>query len=84
MTALPMTKAREEFAETVNRVAYTKERVLVEKHGKALVAVVPLEDLQLLQALEDRIDLTEARAALAEAKVKGTKSLQTLKDELGL
>jgi prevent-host-death family protein len=84
MTALAMTKAREEFAETVNRVAYTKERILVEKHGKALVAVVPIEDLELLQALEDRIDLAEARAVLAEAKVKGTKSLKTLKEELGL
>lgn len=84
MTALAMTKAREEFAETVNRVAYTKERILVEKHGKAVAAVVPVEDVELLQALEDRIDLEEARAALAEAKVKGTKSLQTLKEELGL
>ena len=84
MTALAMTKAREEFAETVNRVAYTKERILVEKHGKAVVAVVPIEDLELLQALEDRIDLAEARAALAEAKVKGTKSLKPVKEELGL
>lgn len=84
MTALAMTKAREEFAETVNRVAYTKERITVEKHGKAIVAVVPIEDVELLQALEDHIDLTEARAALAEAKIKGTKSLRTIKEELGL
>jgi len=84
MTSLAVTKAREEFAETVSRVAYTKERIMVERHGKAIVAVVPIEDVELLQALEDHIDLAEARAALAEAKAKGTKSLQILKKELGL
>lgn len=43
-----------------------------------------VQELSKSQALEDRIDLAAARAALAEAKVKGTKSLQTLKKELGL
>lgn len=84
MTALTITRAREEFAETVNRVTYKKERILVEKHGKAVMAFVPVEDLELLQALEDRIDLADARAALVEAKKKGTISLQTIKEELGL
>jgi len=84
MTALAVSKAREEFSDTVNRVAYTKERILVERRGKAVAAVVPVEDLELLRDLEDRIDLADARAALAEAKKKGTKSLAALRKELGL
>jgi len=84
MTALAVSKAREEFAETVNRVVYTKERIVVERRGKPVAAVVSLEDFELLQALEDRIDLADARAALAEAKKKGTKSLSALRKELGL
>jgi prevent-host-death family protein len=84
MSSLAASKAREVFAETINRVAYAKERVLVERRGKAVVAVVPMEDFELLQALEDRIDLNDARAALAEAKKKGTKSLTALTKELGL
>ena len=32
------------------------------RHGKKLVALVPLEDMELLEDLEDRIDLEEAKA----------------------
>lgn len=84
MPALTVSQARKDFADTVNRVAYTKERVLVERHGKVVMGMVPVEDLELLRALEDRIDLQAARAALAEAKKKGTKSLDDVVKELGL
>lgn len=84
MAALTVSKAREMFAETVNRVAYTKERVMVERRGKAVVAMVPVEDVELLQALEDRMDLSDVHAAIAEAKKKGSKSFSKLKKELGL
>ena len=84
MTALTVSKAREVFSETVNRVAYTKERVMVERHGKAIMAMVPVEDVELLQEFENRMDLADIRAALAEAKKKGTKPWSVLKKELGL
>jgi hypothetical protein len=51
--------------------------------GEELVAVVPIEDLALVEALEDRADLAEARKALREAQEKGTISLAGLKAELG-
>ncbi len=82
--ALTVSEARRDFADTVNRVAYRKERVLVERHGKVVMGMVPVEDLELLRELEDRIDLADARAALAEAKKKGTKSLAVFAKELGL
>ncbi|TLY16409.1 MAG: type II toxin-antitoxin system Phd/YefM family antitoxin [Nitrospirae bacterium] len=84
MTTLTASKVRKGFSETLNRVAFGKERVVLHRHGKEVAAVVPIEDLKLLQELEDRIDLADARAALAEAKKKGTKPLQTIKKELGL
>jgi prevent-host-death family protein len=84
MQVLTVSEARKGFADTVNRVAYTKERVLVERHGKVVMGMVPVEDIELLRELEDRIDLTEARAALTEAKKKGTKSLAVFVKELGL
>lgn len=84
MTALTVSEAREGFSEMVNRAAYAKERVMVERHGKAVAAMVPVEDVELLQAFEDRMDLADVRAALAEAKKKGTKPLSALKKELGL
>jgi prevent-host-death family protein len=57
-------RAREQLAEALNRVGFGKERVVIERHGKPVAALVPIEDLETLRALEDRIDLEAARAAL--------------------
>lgn len=84
MAHLPSSKAREGFADTINRVAFGKERVVLRRRGKEVAAVVSMEDLRLLEDLEDRIDLVDARAALAETKKKGAKSLSAIIKELGL
>ena len=47
---------RANCTDTVNRVVYGHERVLLSRRGKAVAAVVPLEDLDLLDALEDAED----------------------------
>lgn len=63
-------EARESFPEVVNRVAYGGERVIVERRGKELAAVVSMKDLRLLERLveeeEDRVDLEESRKALTD------------------
>ena len=46
--------------------------MLFRSRGKDLAAIVPMEDLELLQKLEDRLDLEAARAALKEAEQEGT------------
>ena len=84
MVRIPTVKARDEFSDLVNRAAYGKERVVLTRRGKPLAAVVPLEDVELLERLEDRIDLDEARAALAEAREDGTVSWEKIKAEIGL
>jgi len=77
-------QAREQFSDVVNRVAFAGERVIVSRQGKKLVAVVPIEDLELLEQIQDRIDLDDARQALNEAEKKGTVSWRKLKAELGM
>jgi prevent-host-death family protein len=88
MTRLNVSKAREEFPDVVNRAAYGKERTIVSRRGKDLAAVIPIEDLRLLERLAqeemDRIDLEDARAALAEAEEKGTIPLEEARKRLGL
>jgi hypothetical protein len=42
------------------------ERIVVREGGKDIAAIVPMEDLALLEELEDAADVEEARAALAE------------------
>jgi prevent-host-death family protein len=88
MTRLNVSKAREEFPDVVNRAAYGKERTIVSRRGKDLAAVIPMDDLRLLERLAreemDRSDLVEAHAALAESRKKGTISLAAAKKELGV
>jgi prevent-host-death family protein len=77
-------KAREQLSTVINRAAFGKERVVLTRRGKEVAAVVPIEDVKLLEELEDRIDLEDARAALAEAKSKGTIPWVKIKADLGL
>lgn len=84
MSNLSAAKVRSEFAEVINRVAFGKERVGINRRGKVVAVMVPIEDLEIIEALENKIDLHEARAALKEAKTKGTTPLSKLKTELGL
>jgi len=73
--------ARAQFSEIINRAAFGKERVTLTRRGKEIVAVVPIEDVKLLEALEDKVDLEAAREALAEVKRKGTVRWEKLKKE---
>jgi prevent-host-death family protein len=82
--AITTVAARQNFSELINRVAYGKDRVLLTRRSRPLVAVVPIEDIALLEAMEDRDDLNAARAALREVKRKGTISWTRMKKELGL
>lgn len=84
MTIVSVAEARKTLPELLNRVFYAGDRTIIQRHGKKLAAVVSIEDLELLQALEDKLDLAAAKKALAEAKGKKTVSWKKLKAELGL
>ena len=81
---ISVANAREHFAEYLGRVTYSKDRVVVTKHGKKVAAMVPYEDLQLLEKMEDAIDLKAAREALADVKKHGTIPWKKAKTLLGL
>lgn len=84
MARVSTAEARDHFSELLNRTAFGKERIVVTRRGKNLIALIPLEDLALLEELEDRIDLEEARKALEEAEKEGTEAWEDVKAELGL
>jgi prevent-host-death family protein len=79
-----ISEARGEFSDLVNRAAYRHERVLLTRHGKAIAAIVPAEDLELLEALEDRDDLEAARMALADPDNQEEIPWEQVKADLGL
>ncbi|RZU35904.1 prevent-host-death family protein [Streptomyces sp. BK022] len=62
---IPVTQARAELADLINRVVYGSERVVVTRHGKPLVALVSAADLERLEAL----DALDAQAAEPDEQV---------------
>jgi prevent-host-death family protein len=83
MIRMSTSKAREDLAAVLKTVE-GGERVLLRRHGKAVAAIVPVEDLALLRAIEDRMDRKLAREAMAEYEAEGSIPLEQLKSELGL
>jgi len=86
MIEISTAEARDQFSEIVNKAAYGKERMIVTRRGKALAALIPIEDLRILEEMEDRKDVEDANRILAEAEAKNEKPVSYLKarKELGL
>jgi PHD/YefM family antitoxin component YafN of YafNO toxin-antitoxin module len=66
MPRLATQKRQETFSHSLTRVVTKRERVVVHRRGKAVAALIPLEDLALLEELEDRLDVEEAERRLAD------------------
>ena len=84
MKSMNMAEARENFAHIVNSAAYGHERIVLTRRGKRVVAIVPVEDIDFLEELEDRIDASDVLKIRQEVAREGTISLEDVKKELGL
>ena len=65
MAKIAVIDARKDLAEVLNRAAYGKERVVLTRRGKDVAAIVPMDDLNLLEAMEDHMDITESERIMA-------------------
>lgn len=86
MARLNVVELRNSLSEVLDRAEHHGERIVIHRRGKAAAALVPLEDLKLLERLieeaEDRLDVEAARAALAESDERI--SYATIRKRLGL
>ncbi|ROQ73267.1 type II toxin-antitoxin system Phd/YefM family antitoxin [Streptomyces sp. NBC_01260] len=71
---IPVTQARAELAELINRVVYGGERVVVTRHGKPLVAFVSAADLERLE---------DEEAAEQEQVISSVSSISSLSSAPG-
>lgn len=78
------TKIREDMSDTINTVAYSRTRVVLHRHGKDVAAVVPIEDLKLLETIERDEELNSTLNALITARERGTIPWEKIKADLGL
>jgi prevent-host-death family protein len=84
MATMTVAEAKNRFSDVLRRAEYGGERVVVERHGKPVAAIVSTDDLRRLEATDDKADLRDARAALAEAKDAGTVPLEMVLKKYGL
>ena len=82
--AVSTVDARERLSDVINRAAYGGERVVLMRRGRALAAIVPMQDVERLEAIEARLDIAAFRKA-KKAAVRGrTAPWAELKRELRL
>lgn len=71
---------RTHLTDILNQAAYAKERIEILRRNKPIAYIVPVEDVEMLEKIEDMIDIQEADAR----KEEPTFTLKELKEELGL
>lgn len=81
MTRMSVVAARNNMADALNRVAYGGERVVLERRGKGIAALVSMDDLRAIEAIEDKLDRIAVRKARKE---KGGVTIEQVKTRLGL
>jgi prevent-host-death family protein len=55
-TIISAAEAKRNFSELIGRAAYGHERIIIERKGKPMAAVIGMEDLRRLEALESRAE----------------------------
>ncbi|KMS70050.1 prevent-host-death protein [Streptomyces viridochromogenes] len=81
---IPVTQARAELAELINRVVYGGERVVVTRHGKPLVALVSASDLERLEKLGEPVELAEEQVISAVSSVREVASAPRERQRFGI
>jgi prevent-host-death family protein len=66
MTKLEAIQAQQRFAEVLDLVGKSQERVVIESDGQQIAAVISYADLKRLEALEDSKDVLDFQRAVAE------------------
>lgn len=64
MTHISVGEFRNSTADSLNRVAYGGEHLVLDRRGKPIAAIISIEDFERFRELEDQADLK----AIAESK----------------
>jgi len=68
MSTVAVRELRNQLADLLGAVHFGGERVVIEKRGKPIAALICFDEFQLFEQLEDAMDLAAAKEALAEGK----------------
>jgi hypothetical protein len=89
LARLDASNAAGDFAHALNHVTYRGERVILQRRGKDVAALISIEDLAILEVAEDlrgwgrpRTSLAAARCALTLMGTQGDPSVSPGHDSL--
>jgi prevent-host-death family protein len=75
-----ISEARGNLTDILNKASYGKERIEVVRRNKPIAYIVPIEDVELLEKIEDLIDIADALKRKDEDSI----NLEELRKELDL
>lgn len=84
MHSIPAKQARIDFTHIIDDVAFRDDRYVVTRNGRKLVAIVSIEDLEILQELENKRDVEAAQKAEKYISEHGTDSWDEVEKLLGI
>jgi len=73
-------ETRTHLTDVLNQASYGKERIEVVRRNKPIAYIVPIEDVEMLEKIEDMIDIYDAEARKNESTI----DLEELKREFNL
>ena len=65
---LTTVEARDNFAELIDRAALSAERIVITRHGEPMAALVSLDDLELVEEIERRLERRARRRGVAPTR----------------
>jgi PHD/YefM family antitoxin component YafN of YafNO toxin-antitoxin module len=82
LKTLSVTDLKKEFRQATGKEEHGHVRLVIERNNKAAFALIPIEDLELLQRVEDLIDTRAAEASMKDPRP--SIPWEELKAKLGL
>lgn len=63
-TTIPLTQLRGQLGDTINRTAHSKTRTTITRNGKPAAVIVPVQDIEYLEELENELDSLALKKAI--------------------
>ena len=75
MTTMTIANARAHLGDVIGRVRHGGDRIILTSRGHRAVAIIPVEDLDALEAAEDAQDVAYAKKVMADIKTGRFKTI---------
>jgi hypothetical protein len=76
--------AKNNFGQIAGEVGFAKHRIIITRNRRDFMALIPIDDLKLLQTLEDYFEAQLVERVREDIRSHGTVSHEEIAEEFGL